>query len=83
MNQASKVERTAVEELLQEDSPEGYYETLSTFYEAYVSSPHCDGSTGEQRLQVLKDFKSLRRFLWRIKQERKINRHPKESVWIK
>ena len=83
MSTQNQAGQTAIEELLQEDSPEGYYETLSTFYEAYVSSSNCDGTTGEQRLQVLKDFKSLRRFLWRIKQDRKLTKHPKESVWIK
>jgi len=81
MNQSDEKGKTAVDELFEEDSPEGYYETISKFYEAYVSSPQNDGASADQRTQVLMHFKSIRRFLYRSKQERKKVKK-KESVWI-
>lgn len=77
-----KEKKTAVEELLEEDTPAGYCSTLSTFYEAYVQSPHCDGTNGDQRAKALCHFKSLRRFLFRINCERKRKKLKQKTVWI-
>ena len=82
MKETSEVGKSAIDELLQKDTPEGYYETLSVFYEAYVSGSQCDGTTGDQRALVLTRFKSLRLFLYRIKQEGKLKSHRKTSAWI-
>jgi hypothetical protein len=59
--------------LLRVDTPDAYYETLSTFYEAYVSSDSCDGTTADQRSTVLIHFKSMRRFLYHLKERKRKN----------
>lgn len=73
--------KTAVEELFKLDTPEGYQETLSIFFEAYIISSQCDGTNGDERSLALNRYKSLRRFLYQINQVSH-NSDKIDSVWI-
>lgn len=57
------MEREAVKKLLSEDKPEGYIATLDEMFEAWLCSPHCDGTTGDQRSIALTQIKALKRFM--------------------
>lgn len=75
-------QKTAIDELLNEDCPEGYYETMSVMYEAWVGSDHSSGTSADQRSIVLSRFKALRRFLFRLQKE-KIKKKPKtKKIWL-
>lgn len=56
-------QRLAIRQLLGEDSPEGYIETLDTMFEAWLCSPHCDGTTGDQRSVTFTHIKALKHFM--------------------
>lgn len=76
-------EKPPLDELLSVDDPEGYCETLNRFYEAWTASEHSNGTTPEQRSLVLTRFKSLRKFLFRIREKKKLqNCATDENVWI-
>lgn len=77
--------KTSVEELLSEDSPEGYCGTLSTMYEAWIGSEHSSGTSADQRSMVLIHFKALRRFLFRLQKEeikKKAKAKKKDLLWL-
>jgi len=83
MTTTTTEKQTSIEELLSEDSPEGYCRTLSTMYEAWIGSDHISGTSADQRSTVLNHFKALRRFLYKIRQEKiKKKAKKKNLVWI-
>lgn len=59
-------EKAAIDELLREDSPEGYTETLELLFEAWLCSNYVDGTTIDQRSLTLTHTKALKRFLHAI-----------------
>jgi len=77
-------QKEAVDELLTEDSPEGYCETLSTLYEAWIGSDHSSGTSAEQRSTVLNRFKAIRKFLFRLQEEKikKKKAKKKDLLWL-
>jgi len=77
--------KTSIEELLSEDSPEGYCGTLSSMYEAWIGSDHSSGTSADQRALVLNHFKALRRFLFRLQKEeikKKSKVKKKDLLWL-
>lgn len=76
--------KTSIEELLSEDSPEGYCETLSIMYEAWIGSDHSSGTSADQRSRILIHFKSLRRFLFKLQKSeiKKKKAKKKDLAWI-
>lgn len=74
--------KKAIDELLSEDTPDGYYETLSQFYEAWNSSALSDGTTPDQRSIVLTHFKALRRFLFRLHKQKYPNSTATPETWL-
>lgn len=76
--------KTPLEELLSEDSPEGYCKTLSSFYSAWISSEHSNGTSPDERSLALTHFKAMRRFLFRIRQEQKPKKKKaeKQLAWM-
>jgi hypothetical protein len=71
-----------LDELFNEDTPEGYYETLRVMFEAYIGSEQCDGSNGQQRLRILSNYKAIRRFLYRASRERRSKALKPPPHWI-
>lgn len=61
------LERIAVRELLGEDEPDGYIETLDTMFEAWLCSDHADGTNGLQRSVAYTRFKAIKRLMNSIK----------------
>jgi len=61
-------QKKAVDELLTEDSPEGYSETLDTLFEAWLCSNYPNNLTGEQRASLYYDYKAMKRFMGKLKQ---------------
>lgn len=58
--------KTAIDELLREDSREGYTETLDLMFEAWLCSNYADGTTIDQRSLTLTRTKALKRFIHAI-----------------
>ena len=58
--------KVAIDELLREDSPEGYTETLDLMFEAWLCSNFADDTTIEERTLTLTHTKALKRFLHAI-----------------
>ena len=79
--QPSQEKKTPIEELLAEDTPEGYFETLSRFYSAWIGSEHSNGTSPEQRTLVLTHFKAMRRFLYKLQKEQR-KKKCKFTTWI-
>lgn len=57
----------AVNELLHEDTPEAYEETLELFFESWLTSDLTDGTTGKERSKRYSNFKATKRFLKNLK----------------
>jgi len=61
------MECTAVRELLGEDEPAEFIETIDTMFEAWICSEFSDGTTGTQRALALSHIKALKRLINSIK----------------
>ncbi len=59
----SEVKNKAIHNLLSEDSPKNFIETIDLMFEAWFCSEYCDGTTIDQRSLVLTHTKALKRFL--------------------
>ena len=59
-------ESRAVKNLLREDTPEEFMETLDTMFEAWLCSNAADGTTGDQRATKLTHTKALKQLLQSI-----------------
>jgi hypothetical protein len=57
------MERIAVRQLLGEDEPEEFIETIDTLYEAWICSELSDGTTSQQRTAALLHIKALKRLM--------------------
>lgn len=79
---SSNAEKPPLEELLMKDDPEGYCETLSVLFEAWNGSEFSNGTSPEQRSLVLTRFKSLRLFLYRVRERKKLITDDNDRVWI-
>jgi hypothetical protein len=60
-------ELEAVRELLGEDEPAEFIETIDTMYEAWICSDHSDGTTSSQRATATQHIKALKRLMNSIK----------------
>lgn len=60
-------EREAIKELLSEDEPAGYIETLDEMFEAWLSSELTNGTTGNMRMTAYLHVKALKRLMNSIK----------------
>jgi len=63
-------EQTAVNELLREDSPEGFNEMLDAMFEAWVCSSSVSNTTSEQRTSLYCDYKAIKQFFVKLKKSK-------------
>ena len=53
-------------ELLREDYPEDYCQSIQQFYEAWIGSAFSDGTTGSERATAYRHYKKLRQLACRL-----------------
>lgn len=56
-------QKNAVNELLNEDCPENFIESIDLMFEAWYCSEYCNGTTIDQRSVMLTHVKALKQFL--------------------
>jgi hypothetical protein len=61
------MERVAVRQLLNEDEPEQFIETIDTMFESWLCSDDSSGTTSSQRTTALAHIKALKRLMNSIK----------------